>query len=171
MQHGNIHSVILKTLLLCFFSGTLYGQNDSIKIAAIDAYVKQIDPFQVQLDSFTFIIDSIQVDGIKYRNAVVTKSLFKKSKTVLTTTFYLKDKKMFFAKVVEPSPKKGFEKMYRSCAFYFENNIVISQRCRSTRQLGLVIDDNGSNVNIYGYNASLTFDFLKKYVTILYDRL
>jgi len=164
-------NAILKTLLLCFFNTTLYGQNDSIKIAAIDAYVNQIDPSQVKVDSFIFLIDSIQVDGIKFGNTIVTKSLFKESKTILTTTFYLKDKKMIFAKVVEPSPNKGFEKMYRYCAFYFENNIVISERCRSTRQMGVAINVDGSNANIYGYNENLTFDFLKKYVAILYDRL
>ena len=163
--------VILKTLFLCFFSITLFGQNDSFKVSAIDDYVSQINPIQIKVDSFTFTIDSIQIDGLKYEHTIVAKSLFQKSKTILTTTFYLKDEKMIFAKVVEPSPSKGFEKMYRYCDFYFENSKVIFERCRATRQLGVAININGNNANIYGYNESLTFDFLKNYVAILYNRL
>ena len=163
--------VILKILLLCFLSTTLYGQNDSMKAAAIDRYVYQINTSPMKVDSFRFIIDSIIVEGVKYGNTIVTKSLFKESKTSLTTTYFLKDKKMIFAQIVEPCTIKGLEKMFKYCAFYFENNKVIFERCRSTRQIGLAIILDGNNSNIYRYNENLTFDFLKNYVAILYNKL
>ena len=162
-------NVILKTLLLCFFTTTLFGQNDSIQVVAMDTSVNQIDPSQIKVDSFAFIIDSIQVNGIKYGNTIVTKSLFMESKSTLTASFYLKDGKMNFVKVVEPSTIN--EKMYRYCDFYFKNNEVISQRCRSTHQIGAAIRVGESEDDRYGYNKNLTWDFLKTYVSILFNRV
>ena len=168
MRHIKLLNVILKTLLLCFFTITLFGQNDSIRVVAKDTSVNQIDPSQIKIDSFAFIIDSIKVEGIKYGNTIVTKSLFKESETILNTTFYLKEGKMNFVKVIEPM--KGFGKLYKYCDFYFTNGKVVAQNCRSIRQLGVAIRADGKDANI-GYNENLTFDFLKSYVFILFNRL
>ena len=164
----NMLNVILKTLLLCLFSNTLFGQNNSIRVAGFDTSVSQIAQSQIRVDSFTFTIDSIQVEGVKYENTIVTKSIFKENKTILHTTYYLKEGKMNFVKVIEPM--KGPGKLYRYCDFYFTNSILVAQNCRSIRQLGVAIRADGKDVSI-GYNENLTFNFLKTYVSILFTRL
>ena len=169
MRYIKLFNLTLKTLPLCFFTITLFGQNDSIRVVAKDTSVNQIAPSQIKVDSFTFIIDSIQVSGIKYGNTIETKSFFKESKTTLTTSFYLKDGKMNFVKVVEPSTIN--EKMYRYCDFYYKNDEVISQRCRSTHQIGAAIRVGENEDDRYRYNKNLTWNFLKTYVSILFNRV
>lgn len=160
---------ILKILLLNFISTSLFGQNDATKVVIMDLSVNQITPCQTNVDSFAFTIDSIQVIGINYGNTIETKSVFKESKTTFITSFFLKDGKMNFVKLVEPSPIN--KKMHRYCDFYFKNNEVISQRCRSTHQIGVAIRVGENEDDGYGYNKNLTFDFKKDYVYILFKKL
>ena len=160
--------IIIKILLLCIYNTTLFGQNDSIKVASINSYIHQIDTTREKVDSFRFNIDSIEVKGIKHGNKIVAINLFQKSKTTLTITLYLKDKKLIFAKIVEPS--KVYEKMYRFSDLYFENNNVFFSRRRTTRQLGLVIEVD-RQISTNEYNKNLSLKFLQDYVVTLYSRL
>jgi hypothetical protein len=64
-----------------------------------------------------------------------------------------------------------FDKMYRYSNFYYENENVIYERHRGTWQSGLAFDINKDYSDIFGYNKSMTIDFLRTYVIKLYGKL
>jgi hypothetical protein len=146
-----------------------FGQSDSIKATEIDKYVYNIDTLNTKFDSFKITIDSIQVEIKKSKHIIVTKNHFKKSNTTLIITYFFDDEKIVLIKVLEPSKK--IDKMYRYSNFYYENENVIYERHRGTWQSGLAFDINKDYSDIFGYNKSMTIDFLRTYVIKLYGKL
>lgn len=115
------------------------------------------------------INDSIKVNVLKFRQKIFTKNKLSKSRTSFQINYYLSDGKLFYVKVEEQSPnlndlKKhieyGISEDKICCVNYYYD-------MRSCLPISFYKDINEQ----FGYNQSLTEEFMKDYVFKLYKKI
>ena len=153
-------------LLLTF---NLQAQTDSAKAAEIAQYVYQHDTSQSLIRVNRFKMDSIEIIAHIYSDKIETENYFTKSKTTLKITFFLKNTHLSLVTIVEQSPKYGDLK--RRFTYYLENEKIIHYTIRYGWQLGLALRIGDNFTKIFGYNEAFTDEFLREYISQLYDRL
>ncbi|HRX93419.1 MAG TPA: hypothetical protein P5158_04850 [Chitinophagaceae bacterium] len=165
---------MLKTgIIISFFcllsQTTLFGQKNKHKTNKIDMYAYQLDTTKATSDTISFLFDSIQVIAQVQKNRLVTTCLFLNSKSVLTIRFYSKDKELISVKIREQSPIMS--DMYSNTFLYYDKGKLFHEYYRHTVRPCMGFSKDQSLYEMYGYNPSLNADFLKKFVTLLYEKI
>ena len=145
---------------------------EKIKIDNYDDYKLEmvVDNDAIKNGLFDLNInDSIKVNVLKFRQKIFTKNKLSKSRTSFQINYYLSDGKLFYVKVEEQSPnlndlKKhieyGISEDKICCVNYYYD-------MRSCLPISFYKDINEQ----FGYNQSLTEEFMKDYVFKLYKKI
>lgn len=156
-------------VLTFFVSVKLFGQDKLSKADSISLYAYQIDTANTKIDSFKFLLDSIQVDVKTKDNKIATTNLFEKSKSRLTVDYYFKDNDLVLINISEQSPK--FDDLHSYSVFYYDKVKLFDEKYRHTIRPCLAIPLDKTIYQLYGYNPTLNSEFLKVFIVELLDKI
>lgn len=158
---------IFFSLLLLGNSFFLFAQLRNTKADSLRYYIYNVDTSKIILDSQQLKKDSIQVKTKLFSDKIIATCYFGKSKTELRIEFYLKNNALVFVKIVERSPI--FSDLNRFTELYFENCHIFYESYYRSIRICMPIDLKSDTDAFYGYNKTITSDFLKRYVLELFN--
>ena len=117
-----------------------------------------------------FEIDSIKITGKLWENKIETINYFLASDTKLKITFYELNDELIFVRIIENSKKYGDLASSITDFYYYEKrtNLIWNYFKRPT---GLAMRVDEDTYSFFGYNKYFNEEFLKNYVTVLYEEI
>ncbi len=144
---------------------------DNPNVPIISEQVNMID--SLLDDNFLteyFEIDSIKITGKLWKNKIETINYFQVSNTKLKILFYKLNDELIFVRIIENSKKYGDLASSITDFYYHEKrtNLIWNYLKRPT---GLAMKIDEDTYSIFGYNKYFNEEFLKNYVTVLYEEI